>query len=50
MRRWIIAATLAVVSVLAGPGVGTAAVDYFHPSLSGQAALASISWASSWWA
>src|SRR5215207_7194160 len=25
MRRWIIAATLAVVSVVAGPGVGTAA-------------------------
>jgi hypothetical protein len=130
MRRWIIAATLAVVSVLAGPGVGTAAaaplpssmaaigdaqsvwaaagicqsllslsntstqrtmvrdrniafntvlgqecaeyascrfdrnavyhyafsksqvskLDYFHPSLSGQAALASITWASSWWA
>jgi lysophospholipase L1-like esterase len=25
-------------------------LDYFHPSLSGQAALASITWASSWWA
>ena len=25
MRRWIIAATLVVVSVVAGPGVGTAA-------------------------
>lgn len=24
-------------------------LDYFHPSLSGQAALASITWASSWW-
>ena len=25
-------------------------LDYFHPSLSGQATLASISWARSWWA
>jgi lysophospholipase L1-like esterase len=25
-------------------------LDYFHPSLSGQAALASITWATSWWA
>lgn len=25
-------------------------LDYFHPSLSGQAALASITWAKSWWA
>jgi lysophospholipase L1-like esterase len=25
-------------------------LDYFHPSLSGQAALASITWARSWWA
>ena len=24
-------------------------LDYFHPSLSGQAALASITWARSWW-
>ena len=24
-------------------------LDYFHPSLSGQAALASITWATSWW-
>jgi lysophospholipase L1-like esterase len=24
-------------------------LDYFHPSLSGQAALASITWSSSWW-
>jgi lysophospholipase L1-like esterase len=24
-------------------------LDYFHPSLSGQAALASITWAASWW-
>jgi hypothetical protein len=24
-------------------------LDYFHPSLSGQATLASITWASSWW-
>jgi lysophospholipase L1-like esterase len=24
-------------------------LDYFHPSLSGQAALASITWAHSWW-
>jgi lysophospholipase L1-like esterase len=25
-------------------------LDYFHPSLSGQAALASVTWATSWWA
>lgn len=25
-------------------------LDYFHPSLSGQATLASITWATSWWA
>jgi lysophospholipase L1-like esterase len=25
-------------------------LDYFHPSLSGQSALASITWARSWWA
>lgn len=25
-------------------------LDYFHPSLSGQAALASVTWAHSWWA
>jgi lysophospholipase L1-like esterase len=25
-------------------------LDYFHPSLSGQAALASITWGASWWA
>jgi hypothetical protein len=25
-------------------------LDYFHPSISGQAALASITWARSWWA
>jgi lysophospholipase L1-like esterase len=25
-------------------------LDYFHPSLSGQAALAAITWATSWWA
>lgn len=25
-------------------------LDYFHPSLSGQAALASITWSRSWWA
>jgi lysophospholipase L1-like esterase len=25
-------------------------LDYFHPSLSGQAALADVSWAASWWA
>jgi hypothetical protein len=25
-------------------------LDYFHPGLSGQAALASITWAKSWWA
>jgi lysophospholipase L1-like esterase len=25
-------------------------LDYFHPSLSGQAALASVTWARSWWA
>jgi hypothetical protein len=24
-------------------------LDYFHPSLSGQAALASLTWAHSWW-
>jgi lysophospholipase L1-like esterase len=24
-------------------------LDYFHPSLSGQAALASVTWAASWW-
>jgi lysophospholipase L1-like esterase len=24
-------------------------LDYFHPSLSGQAALASVTWARSWW-
>jgi lysophospholipase L1-like esterase len=24
-------------------------LDYFHPSLSGQAALASVTWAKSWW-
>ena len=24
-------------------------LDYFHPSLGGQAKLASITWASSWW-
>jgi hypothetical protein len=24
-------------------------LDYFHPSLSGQAALASVTWAQSWW-
>jgi lysophospholipase L1-like esterase len=24
-------------------------LDYFHPSISGQAALASITWSSSWW-
>jgi hypothetical protein len=25
-------------------------LDYFHPSLSGQAVLASITWGASWWA
>jgi hypothetical protein len=25
-------------------------LDYFHPSLSGQAALASATWGRSWWA
>jgi lysophospholipase L1-like esterase len=25
-------------------------LDYFHPSLSGQAALAQVTWAASWWA
>ncbi len=25
-------------------------LDYFHPSLSGQAALARVTWAASWWA
>jgi lysophospholipase L1-like esterase len=25
-------------------------LDYFHPSLAGQAALASVTWAQSWWA
>jgi lysophospholipase L1-like esterase len=25
-------------------------LDYFHPSLTGQAALASVTWAASWWA
>ena len=25
-------------------------LDYFHPSLSGQAVLASVTWARSWWA
>jgi lysophospholipase L1-like esterase len=25
-------------------------LDYFHPSLAGQAALASVTWAKSWWA
>ena len=24
-------------------------LDYFHPSLSGQAALANVTWKSSWW-
>jgi hypothetical protein len=24
-------------------------LDYFHPSMSGQAALSSITWARSWW-
>jgi len=24
-------------------------LDYFHPSLSGQAALASVTWQHSWW-
>jgi hypothetical protein len=24
-------------------------LDYFHPSLSGQATLASITWSRSWW-
>jgi hypothetical protein len=24
-------------------------LDYFHPSLAGQAALASITWQRSWW-
>jgi hypothetical protein len=24
-------------------------LDYFHPSLAGQAALASITWSASWW-
>jgi hypothetical protein len=24
-------------------------LDYFHPSLSGQAALARVTWAASWW-
>jgi hypothetical protein len=24
-------------------------LDYFHPSLSGQAALAKVTWAASWW-
>jgi hypothetical protein len=24
-------------------------LDYFHPSLSGQAALAEVSWRASWW-
>jgi len=24
-------------------------LDYFHPSLSGQASLAKITWAKSWW-
>jgi hypothetical protein len=26
------------------------ALDFFHPSLSGQAALAQVTWAASWWA
>jgi hypothetical protein len=25
-------------------------LDFFHPSLSGQAALARVTWAKSWWA
>jgi len=25
------------------------ALDYFHPSLSGQAALAQVTWSKSWW-
>jgi hypothetical protein len=25
-------------------------LDYFHPSLSGQAALAAVTWQASWWA
>ena len=25
-------------------------LDYFHPSLSGQAKLANITWSRSWWA
>jgi hypothetical protein len=25
-------------------------LDFFHPSLSGQAALARVTWAASWWA
>jgi hypothetical protein len=25
------------------------ALDFFHPSLSGQAALARVTWAASWW-
>jgi hypothetical protein len=25
-------------------------LDYFHPSLAGQAALAAITWQRSWWA
>jgi hypothetical protein len=25
-------------------------LDYFHPSLSGQATLATITWEQSWWA
>jgi hypothetical protein len=25
-------------------------LDYFHPSLSGQSALASLTWSKSWWA
>jgi hypothetical protein len=26
------------------------ALDFFHPSLSGQAALARVTWGASWWA
>jgi hypothetical protein len=26
------------------------ALDFFHPSLNGQAALARVTWAASWWA
>jgi hypothetical protein len=28
---------------------GGSVLDFFHPDLDGQAALASVTWATSWW-